>query len=209
MSVIAGDIIHNARVVLDYLIWKAVKINGGNPKSSTMFPIARDLTHFNEICPRYLGDTAPMVTTLVQSLSPYTGANDILYKLHKLDSSYKHHLLLLAGAALTQISLDIEIKDSSGEVIQLPNAFGVALKVADPMFPLYDGAVLSANVTPLGQFAIGDTPSIQTTPRFRFELWIADGEQAVVTGEHALTLLDTILSHVKDITYSFGVSVFS
>ena len=36
---VAGDVIHNARVALDYLVWQLVLANGGTPSSTHQFPI--------------------------------------------------------------------------------------------------------------------------------------------------------------------------
>jgi hypothetical protein len=71
LAAIAGDLLHNARAVLDHLIWTSVEENGNTPTRQTAFPISSTEQAFNQNLPRCLNGASHSAHRLVQLLRPY------------------------------------------------------------------------------------------------------------------------------------------
>lgn len=72
-AVIAGEITHNLRSMLDHFIWQLVLLCGGTPTTHTQFPIVDDPDDFSK--PRVKLMTEGLdndALTFIKSLQPYT-----------------------------------------------------------------------------------------------------------------------------------------
>jgi hypothetical protein len=99
VSLIAGDVIHNARACLDHLAWEIAH----NPKRETAFPIwnsrkgGQDPTIPSGISPSH---QAALVSVQPYIISPTTPTNSFLAILHALDITDKHKTVLASIASI-------------------------------------------------------------------------------------------------------------
>jgi hypothetical protein len=138
-SAIVGDAVHNMRSALDLLAWQLVLANGTTPSRSTSFPIsqARAPDFYNSL-ERALQGASGVTHRFVRRLKPYRGGNLLLYRLHALDISDKHKLILIVGAAQKHVVLRLRMAVPWLETpVEVPP---LALKPADRQFPVADGA---------------------------------------------------------------------
>jgi hypothetical protein len=98
LSVIAGDAIHNLRSALDLLAWQLVEANGQKPGDTTAFPVWRNEGQFIGGNAGFMKGAHRDAISEMRSLKPYKGGNDSLWRLHRLDATDKHRLLLAVGA---------------------------------------------------------------------------------------------------------------
>lgn len=89
----AGDIAHNLRTALDHLAYQLVLANGGTPTKQTGFPIFEDVTAYDRYKARKVEGMSPLAIEAIDSLKPYGGGNEPLWRLHQLDNIDKHRML--------------------------------------------------------------------------------------------------------------------
>lgn len=198
LSVIVGDVVHNARAALDHLAWQAVEFGGGNPSKTTSFPIAKDLASFQAMSPVSLAGANSRTLALVRRLAPYAGGNDVLWRLHSLDVVDKHRLLFAVGAAYKHVvlTMSMPVPWQAAPVVFPP----LALNPADRMFPLADGSELfRVNAQARGAPGSDD-------PQFAFEIAFAAG--SIVAGEPLLPVLNQMIDHVDKTIAIFDRQVF-
>jgi len=98
LSIIVGDAVHNLRSSLDLVAWQLVEANGGRPGDTTAFPIWWSEAQFRGGGAGYLKGAHPDAIKTMRDLKPYKGGNAALWRLHRLDATDKHRLLLVVGA---------------------------------------------------------------------------------------------------------------
>ena len=97
-SLMAGDVIHNARSALDHLAWALVVMDGGKPTLRTQFPIAESEAKGRKaINGDGLHGVGKETREMVRALQPWHGGDEKLWRLHRLDIMDKHRLLLRSG----------------------------------------------------------------------------------------------------------------
>lgn len=137
-SAIVGDIVHNLRTALDYLVTALVIANGNSPSRSNSFPIDNSLEDYENNSPDKLTGLNQNSIEFINGLKPYKDGNDVLWRLHKLDIQDKHRTNLIVGAAYRSVNLtfkmDFLIKRSSFQLYLLNQQIGC--------FPLKDGEAL-------------------------------------------------------------------
>lgn len=133
-SYIAGDIVHNLRASLDYLVTSLVEVNGNSASKSNCFPIDNSLEDYQRNSPKKLIGLNADAVEFINSLKPYKNGEDILWRLHKLDIQDKHRRNLIVGAANRSVNITMKM-DFAGEQIKFPT---IALIPADTQFPLVD-----------------------------------------------------------------------
>jgi len=196
---ILGDLIHNLRSVLDYLIWQAVLVNGEIPSKKNKFPIFRNRKDFLKFGKKALSGTNQKTKLLVGLLSPYQGGNDLLWKLHNLDIVDKHRLLLGVGSAHTQLKFQMKMDaPNSDDPILFPK---IGLVPSDIHFPLKSGD----EVFRIKAVARKGKKSFETQ-EFTFNVVFGDGEY--VKGEPILKTMNDITEHVERIINFFEKYIF-
>jgi hypothetical protein len=100
----AGDIIQNLRSSLDHLAWHLAQVglaqNGTaniEPDRDVSFPIAKTLEIYESMKRRKVQGMLPEAVKAIDSLKPYKGGNDALWRLHELNNVDKHRTLVTIG----------------------------------------------------------------------------------------------------------------
>lgn len=115
---IVGDALHNLRSGLDYLAYQLVSTAGSTPDYKSAFPIANSATAY--MTRRFREKIECMrqdAINAIDAVKPYKGGNDVLWRLHELESIDKHRLLLTACSTLDACSM------TSGERAELERIF--------------------------------------------------------------------------------------
>jgi len=102
ISIIVGELIHNLRCPLDYLICRLAERAGKTPTSKHEFPIFKDRDSFIEYLPAKLAGIPLHECALIELLQPYKGLDPErhpLLILHSLNNIDKHRLLPLMQTA--------------------------------------------------------------------------------------------------------------
>ncbi|WP_148043110.1 hypothetical protein [Methylocystis hirsuta] len=89
-----GDAIHNLRSALDLM---AVDMARSNNESvdKVAFPFAESSCKFNKAMEeRKFSRCGEKAITIAKKIEPYKGGNNLLFAIHQLDISDKHHMLL-------------------------------------------------------------------------------------------------------------------
>ena len=159
MSVIIGDFLFGIRSALDHLVWQLVKINGQEPSTVNMFPIAPKPYDFRKAI-KYgrLRGVAEGPCALINSLQPYYAGNESLKWLDSLHNTDKHRTLNFITVVADSASL-AWIKGSNptarfsfaGEELRDNAIFGgTGLPVNEPwfdaVFPQFAGHVSEMTV---------------------------------------------------------------
>jgi hypothetical protein len=122
-SLIVGDMIHNFRASLDYMMWSLVLANGNRPTRGTQFPIykaeppsdPRDRSRRN--FERNVKGISPEARELIEKLQPYRGEHGqgphIFSALNALSNQDKHHFVVPSFGAVAipksgKLSLDVD-----------------------------------------------------------------------------------------------------
>jgi len=102
---ILGDAIHCLRSSLDHLACQLVDAVGGKITNETAFPIAHSVEEFESA--RNLGKIKgadPCTIDLIKKIEPYKGGKgDIFWRLHMLDITDKHRLLITTAAQMSKM----------------------------------------------------------------------------------------------------------
>jgi hypothetical protein len=93
----AGDIVNNLRSALDHLAWQLVEAVGNTPSKHTGFPIAPSAETYEETKARKVEGMSPEAVRLIDSLKPYQGGNEALWRLHEINNIDKHQTIVSVG----------------------------------------------------------------------------------------------------------------
>lgn len=90
----AGDVIQNLRSALDYLAQQLVWAGSGSePSRQVQFPIAKDADAYESAKASRVEGMCPKAIKFIDSLKPYKGGNDALWRIHELNNIDKHRTL--------------------------------------------------------------------------------------------------------------------
>jgi hypothetical protein len=182
LSLIIGDIVHNARTALDHLAWQLVRANGVQPEEKTAFPIAWSKDSFPSYAKKCLKGVNKKTFAAVEELKPYRGGDERFWRLHRLDIEDKHHLLIPVGAAHRNVVLSMSFL---GHEDTPPAEFPpLALKPADRQYPLQDGAVVFRVMKAARE---ADETSFRSQYGLTFEVAFGDG--LIIAGEPVVPTL--------------------
>jgi hypothetical protein len=141
LAVIAGDVLHNLRGVLDHLVYQLACVQIGEPAEPykwAAFPIGEDEARYKTrrddcVGHKKVGRLNDSAIAAIDGLKPYKGGNTLLWQLSELNNVDKHRLVLTPAAALT--SADV------GQWIPEP-VLGLRTMPAEPICPLQVGSEL-------------------------------------------------------------------
>lgn len=106
ISLIIGDVVHNARSALDHLANALVESSGSRPTTRTQFPISESPKKFHARAGEQTKGMSPGIVRVVELSQPYkrttrpTAERHPLHLLHTLDIADKHRQLHTAVATV-------------------------------------------------------------------------------------------------------------
>lgn len=171
-SIRVGEILHHLRSILDQLIWQLMLANGKKPDVETAFLVfdsADKLASSKKM--KHLDLESQK---LVNELKPYPGGNDLLWKLHRLDITDKHHHLILGlGSALESVDVwpSLSCQFTSYFPGIAPPDIPAPIRPAERDFPMKDGSLLCRVAA-----SKRSEPGATVPPKFNFEIVYGDGE---------------------------------
>jgi hypothetical protein len=104
---ICGDVIQNLRSALDHLAYDVwVRESGGQGSAKKIyFPIDEDLAGYSKNRGRKTRGISPRSLAVIDSVKPYKGGNDILWRIHELNNIDKHRLLVTVGSSFHGVDI--------------------------------------------------------------------------------------------------------
>lgn len=198
LPLLAGDAIQNLRAALDHLAYEIVCSETQTPTSqqpasvkAIYFPIAEDKAKYDKIKFARLPAVSKEIVDVFDSLKPYSGGNDDLWRLHQLSVIEKHRLLLTVGAQAAGIHLGEMLFPSLKEFFPAwaSEAFrnmDEYIMPADKGFPLVPGFKLYSGLP-------DEQPN--TSAKFRFD--VAINEPGVVTSASLVGTLQNFVDVVE------------
>lgn len=191
LGAIAGDAVHNLRSALDLLMWQLVIAGGGTPNDETMFPIGRSKKNFETALAGRIQGASANVRVLMESLKPYKGGNDALWRIHRIDIVDKHHVLIPTGIAIEAVMVPDNVPFDGARRRMIPNL------ISDPIFPLEDGAEILR------------LPPSSTDPEVNVHAEaiceVAFSEPEVVIGKAMIPTLTQLANYVEGVVHAFSI----
>ncbi len=201
-SAIVGDTVHNLRSSLDLLVCELVRAEGHEVKPNTAFPVFKSASAFSNAFkpgpPGQIKGAPKAAVDVIKAAEPYKGANNAFWRLHQLDITDKHKLLVPVGMAYQSVVFDLarafdNVPDLPPELavpqeLKMP----VGIRPADRQFPLEDGAELFRIAA---QVRNDPMAQMHMNPQFVFE--VAFGEGEVVEGEALIPTLHELIQFVE------------
>jgi hypothetical protein len=189
---IVGDVLNNLRSALDYLMFDIIE---GKRNERIYFPIRTTAIEYKAVLKGIEKVAGKEAVKLLQSTEAYQGGKGHgLWQLHELNRREKHRFLIPVGVAYRHFIFD----PAPGLRKLQPEwdvpSMAIAIRPADRMFPLQNGAVL---------FSIKAEAVNQTDMDVKFAFEIAFGEGQVMDGEPVLPTLTDMTELVQATTASF------
>jgi hypothetical protein len=191
----AGDALQNLMSALDHLAYQLVAVDaGGTPPNPnwTYFPIADDKETYEAKKAGKMRGAAAATLDAVDTLRPYRGGNDTLWKLYRLNNIEKHRLLFTvgsqaAGIHLGQLLTPFLAGSFPPEAIELLSGMDHYLVPADRGFPLLPGFELYIGA-----------PGEPANEKLQFRFTVVLDEPGIAEGEPILELVDTATGAVEE-----------
>ena len=203
LSLITGDVIQNLRSALDHLAYDLwVKEASGRGRDDKIyFPIDKDEASYNRNKVGKTQGISAQSLAIIDSLSPYPGGNDDLWRIHTLNNRDKHRLLVTVGSSFQSMDLGAYMMASMRKMANLPEHMRanlpdlpLFLRPADNLFPLTVGTEL---------FIGGEEDEEAPNMQFRFNIVLH--EPGVVEGEPVTDVLSAMIAEVERIEPLFNV----
>jgi hypothetical protein len=196
IALITGDIIQNLRSALDHLAYKLFTVGSGNGTSGRhiYFPIAEDFTEYERTKSKKTEGLAQQAKDVIDTIKPFRGGNDDLWKIHKLNIIDKHRLLVTVGSSFGSMDIGGHIVESFKRDfphLQVPEMH-LFMKPADILFPLKVGDVLFI-----------DLPDAKSNPNLQFKFDIVIQEPGIVEGEPLIEMLLVLIEAVNSLVSIF------
>lgn len=205
IAAIAGDAIQNLRSALDHLAFALVLVGtkGNIPigtKTKIYFPIAENATKYMSVRAGQIQGAAETAKKRIDAIEPYGGGKGaILWKLHSLNLTDKHRLLLTIAGRFGTIDLGSHAKglfmqnfpDVSSELAPLD--FTAFFRVADKTFPLKTGDELFI-----------DSIDNKVNHEMKFGIEIALNEPEIAEGEPIHPTLHQMAEFIDELVATFA-----
>jgi len=190
ISLIIGDALHSFRSALDCLACCLVNANQGHITTSTCFPITDAVPSSPSQQASFDRKIAGMrqdAKDAIRAIRPYKGGDETLWRLHRLNITDKHRMLMAAASAVSGANPGFTRQALASFVLKggsLPNAL-VPIANSFPLKPGY-------------KFTFWDPKSqVNEQPYFLFE--IAFNEPGVAEGEIVWRVLSKSSRRVKEV----------
>jgi hypothetical protein len=169
LASITGDALQNLWSALDHLAYQLVLVGTGKPGPfrHVYFPIDNDATKYEADKMRKVQGMRPAAIKAIDTVKPYKGGNDALWRLDQLNNVDKHRLLITVGSAFRSVDINAVICPHVHTLhpdftAMLPPLF---VRPADRLFPLKAGDELFI-----------DTPDSKVNEQMQFRFDVAFGE---------------------------------
>lgn len=193
-----GDVLQNLMSTLDHLAYQLVCVGMGNdgPFYHAYFPIADSATEYKARKLKKVRGMKPDAIKAIDTIKPYKGGNDLLWRLYKLNNVDKHRLVITVGSAFRSVNLGAHMhqlmqKTLADKGITLP-VLDLFVKPADRLFPLKPGDELFI-----------DAPDAEVNDKMQFVFEVAFGEPQIVEGEPLMETLYQLTKLVEGIIPNF------
>jgi hypothetical protein len=111
LPLLIGDLVHNLRIPLDYLIQGAVRVNHRQPTRRTGFPFAGGEKSFRKALIGAVDGASKKTRAIVRYLKPYGGGNSAVFAIDELDVADKHSTIIPVWSAYTHMRIVPTIPD--------------------------------------------------------------------------------------------------
>ncbi|HTA04418.1 MAG TPA: hypothetical protein VK802_28855 [Streptosporangiaceae bacterium] len=202
-SLVTGDVIQNLRSALDHLaydLWLN-EANGQGRGDRVYFPIDKDEASYKKNKSGKTQGISAQSLAVIDSLRPYAGGNNTLWRIHALNNLDKHRLLVTVGSSFQSMDLGAYMLANMRTMPGLPEGMRanlpdlpLFLKPADNLFPLAAGAELF-----IGSEEDKENPDMQ----FRFNIVLE--EPGIVEGEPVTDILSAMIAEVGRVGPLFKV----
>ncbi len=191
---LAGDILQILRSALDYLVYALVIANNGTPTKQTGFPIFDNFPLTPDQQTAFAGKIKGMrddAKSMIQSLDPYKGRNNPLWRLHALNIIDKHRFILTGGVTTWEFNVGQHLTE---------------IGIASPTTNSTDVWVKPLNPQPieLGQELLIDSPDMKVNKNIQFKFHVAFNEPGICVGEPMILVLRQSLNVVRNIVEKFA-----
>jgi hypothetical protein len=192
IALITGDVIQNLRSALDHLAYKLFTLYSGNGTSGShiYFPIVDNFAQYEREKGGKTRGIAQQAKVAIDTIRPYHGGNDTLWKIHKLNIIDKHRLLVTVGSSFGSMDLGAHLQDSMQRNfphLQVP-AMPFFVKPAENLFPLKAGDEL-----------FSDIPDAKPVPTMQFKFDIVIHEPDIIEGEPVVEMLQGMIDAVTSL----------
>ncbi len=196
IALITGDIIQNLRSALDHLAYKLFTVGSGNGTSGShiYFPIADNFAQYERDKGGKTRGIAQQAKDVIDTIRPYHGGNDTLWKIHKLNIIDKHRLLVTLGSAYSSMDIGADVVESFKRTFpdrKIP-AMPFFVKPADNLFPLKAEDEL-----------FSDLPDAKPIPNLQFKFDIVIHEPGIAEGEPLIEMLQAMIDSVHSLVPLF------
>lgn len=197
LSAITGDVIQNLRSALDHLayaLW-VKEANGRGREDRVYFPIHKDATSYNQKKRDNTQGISAQSLATIDSLTPYKGGNDVLWRIHTLNNLDKHRLLVTVGSSFQSVDFGAYMLQHMRKNFEawgrpFPDFPDLALPIrpADNLFPLHAGDEL-----------VITSQDDEENQQMRFQFSVLLHEPGVVDGEPVNEALAAMIAEVERI----------
>ena len=140
IALLAGDVVHNLKCVLDYAWLETISVLAPSAKSKfAKFPVYPTQAELKAaLCGNKIDEAAPaLLDVMLRDVKPYTEGDFAIWPIHRLDIRDKHRLLIPV-IFYSSIS-GIEIQDERGDIHT--NGFTMGTEQRPPWYiPMPKGA---------------------------------------------------------------------
>jgi hypothetical protein len=119
ISCIFGDLVHNLRACLDFLVCDLIQHNGAVVTSEHGFPVGGDTHQFQSAYGKIKKHLNKPARLVLKSYNPAVRSDNLAWTIHKLDIDDKHRLLLGTSLAHFEAKADGTMTITS---VHLPRA---------------------------------------------------------------------------------------
>jgi hypothetical protein len=198
LAAIAGDALQNLRSALDHLAYQLVFVgtNGNGPFDHVYFPIFDDVVKYEAGKHGRVKGMRSDAISAIDAVKPYRGGDDTLWRLHKLNNSDKHRLLLTVGSAYRSVDIGGHLHRKLVEAFPESSgspAISLHLRPADRLCPLKAGDEL---------FIDQADAKVDEGLKFTFDIalsepQVAEGEPLVETVKQMADVIDGLIPHFE------------
>ena len=170
--------------------------NGGVPTDYTSFPVGSDPTHFKTSAITRINGASPKAIKLTKRLKPYSGGNDTIWRLHRIDIADNHKLLISVSAAQKMLGIQYHVTDEATRGM----AKAPMTRTSERNFPLKDGDKIFTYVRVLLPF--------KDESEFEFAFDISFGEGQIFDGETVVPTLAKLIDFTERLIEIFARHIF-